>query len=196
MYNDGMTWMQIANQYNVPASYYNPFGVDTSAYSNDAFTQGVWDAILQNNYAMTPSDFTYYSANNVPLNEVVVADVLARQDNMSPRDVITGYDANHDWAAFQNNYANYVTPMNSTSSTTTTTVAVTPSGSETTNTVDYLHAYHHTQTAAGDPVEEWQINGHDIRAYNPGYAFTSSRYTLQRHHRRHRVRRHRRHHRY
>src|SRR2546423_8729968 len=182
MYNNGMTWMQIANQYNVPASYYNPLNVDTSAYSNDQFTTGVWEDILQNNYAMTPDDFTYYTTNNVPLNEVVVGDVLARQDNMSARDVINAYNANHDWVAFQNNYANNITPMDTTSSSTTTTTTTTttpvtpvePTGSETTTTVDYLHAAHHTQTAPADPIQEWQLNGGGIKAHKTRYPVSSS----------------------
>lgn len=223
MYNNGMTWMQIANQLNVPATYYNPTSADTSNWNNDTFNQGVWQYMLQNNYAMTPDDFNYFTTNHVPMNEVVVGEVLSRQDNRPIRDVMTAYNGNNDWSALQNQFANtgvnntkndMTTQATSTTSTTTTSSSSTTTmpangqanGSESTTTTSTMPvatdnfsvpANHHTQTVTANPIQEWQVNGGDIVAYNPGYAFTTTTHTsygLSRRHHRHHRRHHRHHH--
>jgi hypothetical protein len=120
MYNSGMTWMQIANQLNVQPSYYNPLNGDTASWTNDDFSRGVWETILQKNYGMTPEDFTYFTTNNTPFNELVVGQVLAREDNAPVRDVMTYYGTNKDWPGVQQKFY--------TSSSTTSTTTTRPGG--------------------------------------------------------------------
>jgi hypothetical protein len=97
MYNNGQTWMDIAKQLNVNATYFNPGNADVSNWTNTDFTNGVWQTILQNQYAMSPTDYSYFQSQAYPLNEVVVADVLANQSNRPVRDVYTSYYSQHDW---------------------------------------------------------------------------------------------------
>jgi hypothetical protein len=221
MYTGGKTWTQIATELNVDPTYYNPLSANAANWTNDDFNTGVWQAILQKNYGATSEDFSYFTANTVPYNEVVVGEVLARQDNMPARDVITSYNANKDWQALDTKWQSSSQTPASTSQPmtppapapmppTTTPPApppvvmppltppenppiTEPPPAANPNT-DVMSAPN-TNTVEADPIAEWQIDGGDIVAYNPNYAFTTqtttSTYAL---HRRHRTVWHRRRH--
>lgn len=104
-YQGGQTWMQIANQYNVPATYWNPTNVDTSNWTNDDFTNGVWHGVMANYYGMTPDDWVFFNTRKTPMNEVVVGEVVSRQDNTPIRDVMTAYGTHPDWVSVDEQYA-------------------------------------------------------------------------------------------
>jgi len=210
-YDGGSTWMQLANQYNLGATYYNPSNVDTSAWTNDDFSRNMWQVILAKNYGMTPEDFTYFTTENIPLNEVVVGEVVAREDNASIRDVMNSYNTNHDWQTVNQTLASNGTSTTTATNTmpantqnpTTSPNPQTPANTEPQSTSDTTTtSNNNTATANRDastsnvtagvasPIEEWQVNGADINAYNGWTAQTSSTYGLSRKHRRHSTSRH------
>jgi hypothetical protein len=260
-YQGGQTWMQIANSYNLPTTYYNPGNVDTSNWTNDDFTNGVWHGVFTNYYGMTPDDWVYFSTRKMPMNELVVGEVLARQDNTPLKDVMTAYGTHPDWNSVDQQYAvNIGGPQNQSQNTQTMqTMQTTPAmqttgqeamsngsnptssnvmagttngsnmngqnsgsstvqpannnaavqGSTTTQTTTTTTAEPDNSpktaanngpvdmTAKDNPVQEWQINGGNIRPYDPwlgqGSSSTSSSYTLHRRARHHKARHHRHH---
>jgi len=183
MYNNGMTWLQIAQQLNVNPSYWNPMSVDTTGWTNTDFTNNVWRYILTNDYAMSPDDYTYFTTNNIPMNEVVVADVYGNQFNVPVRTVYTTYTT--DQSSWPQVYTFYSNPSNFQSSsstsyqrtetitqTTTPTTTVTPS----TPVEEFsVPANHHTQTVFS-PGEYANISGYS------GYSSYTVRHTLRRRH--------------
>ncbi len=120
MYSGGQTWMQIAQANNVPATFYNPSGVDTTNWTNDDFTSGVWQSILMNNYGLSNDDMVYLSSGiHEAMNEVVVGAVVAREDNTPIRDVMNAYNQHADWSAIEQQYAlNVHNPPNQSQQTT------------------------------------------------------------------------------
>lgn len=238
MYTGGQTWLQISNNLNVPVAYWNPANVTTTSWTNDDYSNGVWQAILEKNYGMSPDDVVYFTTKKMPMNEVIVGEVVSRDDNTPIRDVMNAYNGNRDWSAIDQQFAlNQNNPMNQsqvtntqatlptvnpntpvvnqTTTTNTTTIQPQPvqtapvtntenqpiGNGETSNAgVNQSGATNgnHVTSAMVSPIEEWQVNGASINAYNgwTNTASTSSTYALHRHHRRHhRMRRHyRRHH--
>ncbi|HEY3780659.1 MAG TPA: hypothetical protein VGL56_06220 [Fimbriimonadaceae bacterium] len=105
MYSGGQTWLQIANGQNVPASLYNPNNVDTSAWTNDDFTKATWQAILMKNYGMTVDDAVYFGNTKNQMNEVIVGQIVSREDNTPIRDVMSAYANNQDWGSIDQQFA-------------------------------------------------------------------------------------------
>jgi hypothetical protein len=127
MNTGGQTWLQIAQANNISASVYNPTGVDTSSWTNDDFTSGVWQGILMSNYGLSKDDMVYLTTGlHEGLNEVVVGAVVAREDNTPIRDVMSAYNQHSDWSAIEQQYAlNVHTPPNQSQNTTDATAVVT-----------------------------------------------------------------------
>lgn len=106
MYSGGQTWMQIASANNVPAAAYNPTGVDTTNWTNDDFTSGVWQSILMTNYGLSNDDMVFLSSGlHEAMPEVVTGAVVAREDNTPIRDVMNAYNQHSDWTAIEQQYA-------------------------------------------------------------------------------------------
>jgi len=190
MYNNGMTWMQIANQLNVSPTYWNPGSVDTSAWTNADFTNNTWRYIMQNQYAMSPEDYTYFTTNNVPMNEVVVSEVYANQFGQPVRTVYTTYTTdNSQWPTVYTYYSNPSNFQSSSSTSYQRTETVTTTTPTTTEPIVSTHedfvvpANHHTQTVFS-PGEYANISG-----YSSSYRSTFHMRRAARKHRRHYTRR-------
>jgi hypothetical protein len=206
MFQNGQTWMQIATASSVSVSAYNPTNVDTTSWTNDDFTSGVWQSILMANYGLNADTMVYLSSGlHEGMNEVVVGAVVAREDNTPIRDVMNAYNQHSDWSAIEGQFAvNIHNPPNqsqvTTDTATTPQVAATPPPDATAEAnpapapaTENPPATTPDQTATSQPaiealspVEEWQISGGDINPYN-GWAETTTvnTYALHRkHHRR------------
>src|SRR5438270_6592081 len=152
MYNNGQTWLQIAQQLNVNPMYWNPSSVDTSTWTNTDFTNNTWRYILQNQYAMTPEDYTYFTTQNVPMNEVVVSEVYANQFGQPVRTVYTTYTTdNSSWPTVYSFYQNASNIQSSSSTSYQRTEMVTTTPTTTTPIVSTHEEFvvppnHHTQT--------------------------------------------------
>lgn len=106
MHSNGQTWLQIAQAQGVPTSYYNPTNMDTANWTDADFTKSLWQALLERDYGMTTDDLnTFTITDSFPLNEVVVSEVVAREDNTPASQIITAYNTNKDWRAIQQQYA-------------------------------------------------------------------------------------------
>jgi len=206
MYTGGQTWLQIANSLNVSPTYWNPNNVATDSWTNDDFAKYSWAAMMAKNYGMSPDDYTYFTAQTIPFNEIVVAEEVAKENNRPVRDVIVAYNTNKDWPTVWSSTTTTTTTTTTTMPPATPPVTVPPDTTQTKTTTttstmpvaneDTVPADHHTQTAEASPIEEWQVNGANVEEFMTGAsneASTTSTFALHRKHhsRHHRSRRHR-----
>jgi hypothetical protein len=177
MYAGGQTWMQIAQNLNVPAKAYNPANLDTTSWTNDDFTNGVWQTILMNNYGLTNDDAVKFVAGKTSVEPLVVGEVVAKEDNTPIPDVMQKYNDHADWSAVDQAFmvnmqqppnqsqvvASKDAPINKTADTSANSQTVNPPvATDTTTTTT-------TQTDANSNSTP-TTNGQTDAANNPGNA--------------------------
>jgi hypothetical protein len=103
MVGQGAMYASIADTLGVPATLWNPFYMPTTDWTNTDVRDAMWYGLLHNSLYVPTSEFAYFDAMGLPMEQLIVASVLGREFNLPASTVQMTYaDHGDNWQSVIN----------------------------------------------------------------------------------------------